>query len=103
MNKNLQDIDSLFNQSIKDYEEEPPEHIWEEIENDLNRKDSENYKTKYRSLRRILSCVILMCVCFFLSDVLQFALHNSGRNEPGNIPSSNKNISGADDRNITTL
>jgi hypothetical protein len=102
MNENLQDIDNLFLRVLKDYKEDPPENVWQEIDNDLNRKDAENYKTKYKSLRRTLSCIILICMCFFLGDVLQFALYNSARNEPSSIPSLNKNTSEVNDRNITT-
>jgi hypothetical protein len=103
MNKNLQDIDHLFLRVLKDYKEDPPENIWQQIDNDLNRKDAENYKTKYKSLRRTLSCVILMCMFFLLGDVLQFAFYNSPGNERGNIPSSNKNTLRTIDHNITTI
>src|SRR3954453_19598094 len=101
MNKNLQDIDRLFVKTLKDYKEDPPENVWEQIDNDLNRKDAQNYKTKYKSLRRTLSCIILMCMFFFLGDVLQFALYNSTRNERGNIPSLSKNVTATHDHNIT--
>src|SRR5689334_17098732 len=93
MNKNLQDIDHLFFRGLKDYEEDPPESTWEKIDNELNRKDAENYKTKYKSLRRTLSSIILMCICFFLGDVLRFALYNSAQKEAGNIISLKRNIS----------
>jgi hypothetical protein len=102
MIKNLQNIDRLFLRVLKDYKEDPPENTWQQIDNDLNRKDAENYKAKYKSQRRTLSCIILMCMFFFLGDVLQFVLYNSARNEIGNILSSKKNISGVNDRNITT-
>ncbi|HEY6976455.1 MAG TPA: hypothetical protein VH396_09195 [Chitinophagaceae bacterium] len=102
MNKNLQDIDHLFLWGLKDYKEDPPENTWQQIDNDLNRKDAENYKAKYRSLCRTLSCLILVCMFFFLGDVLQFAFHFSGRNG-SSIPSSNKSISKTGERSITTL
>ena len=102
MNKNLQDIDHLFLRVLKDYEEEPPENIWQQIDNDLNRKDAENYKTKYKSLRRTLSCMILISMFFFVGDVLQFALRSAG-NEGSNIPSSNKKVSGANHSITATL
>ena len=53
MNKNLQNIDHLFLTMLKDYKEDPPGNIWEQIDNDLNRKDAENYKTKCNACGRI--------------------------------------------------
>ena len=43
MNKNLQDIDHLFLRVLKDYKEDPPENIWQQIDNDLNRIDAVSY------------------------------------------------------------
>lgn len=77
MNKNLQDIDKLFTQFLKDYIEEPPPYMWQQIENDLNKKDAEKYKTKYGSLKKTVTCIIFTCAFLLLSDALQFLKHNN--------------------------
>ena len=46
MAKNLHDIDKLFRSFLEDYEEEPAEHVWASIENDLNRTAAENLQSK---------------------------------------------------------
>jgi hypothetical protein len=90
MIKNLQDIDRLFIEFLDNYKEEPPENIWQEIENDLNRKDTEKYKTKYRSLRKTFICMMLICASLLAGDVLQLNINNSVRNEVNSISSINK-------------
>lgn len=77
MKKNLQDIDKLFTQFLKDYTEEPPTGMWQQIENDLNRKDAEKYRTKYGSLKETVTCILLTCICLLLSDALQFPKHKN--------------------------
>lgn|GEM_PF-5174215 len=77
MNKNLQDIDKIFTQFLKDYTEEPPPDMWQQIENDLNRRDAEMYKSKYGSLKKTVTCIVLTCACLLLSGALQFFKHNN--------------------------
>src|SRR5438552_925795 len=91
MNKNLQDIDKLITKALKDYKEDPPENMWEQIENDLNRKDVETYKTKYKSLQRTLNCIILIFACLLLSGVLQFIMTTPQKNELNNTLYLTKN------------
>jgi hypothetical protein len=76
MKRNLQDIDNLFTDVLKDHLEDPPENTWQQIENDLNRRDAEKYKAKYYSLRRTLNVAALIFACLILSDALQFVASN---------------------------
>jgi hypothetical protein len=92
MNKNLHNIDKLFSRVLKDHKENPPKNIWGQIENDLNRKDAEMYKAKYRSLQRTLHCIILICTCLLLSAVLQFVPTGSAKTELDNRVYSKDNL-----------
>src|SRR5437868_5532858 len=98
MNRNLHDIDNLFTQFLKDHKEAPPQNLWQQIENDLNRKDAEKYKTKYKSLKRIFISVILTCICLLLGDVLQLNMGNV-RNEVCDLTSLHKKNLKANNRN----
>src|SRR3954469_16618464 len=79
MKKNLQDIDFIFNQSLKDYEEEPPEYTWQEIENHLNRKDAEQYRARYQSLQKTFICAMFVCASLVAGDIIQFSINNPVR------------------------
>src|SRR2546423_13772866 len=96
MEKNLHDLDKLFQRSLENYEEEPAEDIWVSIENGLNRTDAEKYKTKYKLLLRTVACFALLLTSLLLNDTIQTYTSNLKRND-ANIerlkvkPSTEKN------------
>jgi hypothetical protein len=81
MKGNLQDIDLLFTENLKEIKEVPPDFIWRQIENVLNRKDAKKYRAKYESLRKNVNAVLLLCVCLIVGDILQFEMNIVGKIE----------------------
>ena len=70
MNKDLHDIDDIFNEAGQRYEDEPSAAVWDKINADLDRKDAEKYKRRFIGWKRI--AIILL---FLLSG---FVLYESG-------------------------
>jgi hypothetical protein len=83
MEKNLHDIDRLFQSFLKGYEEEPADNVWASIENDLNRADAEKYKAKYKFLRRTVACIALLLTSLLLMDIVQTYNYNLKGNNTG--------------------
>jgi len=93
MKKNLQKIDHIFFKALDNYGEEPDEKIWSWIENDLNRKDLEIYKARYRFVRRSIVIAILTTACLFVTEIVQLINPYYGaKNEITNLSPSKKRI-----------
>ena len=82
MNKDLHNIDDIFNSAQQRFEEDPSADMWDKINAGLDKKDAESYRRRFIGWKRI--AIILMLL---LSG---FVLYESGiiRRGPG---SGNKN------------
>ncbi|HUZ61915.1 MAG TPA: outer membrane beta-barrel protein [Hanamia sp.] len=47
MDKNLHDMDDIFNRAYKDFEDEPSDDSWNNLQADLDRRDAEKYRRKF--------------------------------------------------------
>jgi Outer membrane protein beta-barrel domain len=81
MEKNLHDIDKLFQSFLESYEEDPAEKVWASIENDLNRADAAKYKAKYKFLLRTVASIALLLTSLLLNDIIQIYNYDLKRND----------------------
>ncbi|UEG49917.1 PorT family protein [Ferruginibacter lapsinanis] len=60
MKENLHDIDKLFQSAINQHQESPSDEVWNAIENNLNKKDVDNYRKKNYWLKRLSVLLFLL-------------------------------------------
>lgn len=60
MKENLHDIDKLFQSAINQHQESPSDEVWNAIENNLNKKDVDNYRKKNYWLKRLSFLLFLL-------------------------------------------
>lgn len=68
MDKNLQNIDDVFNRAQRGYEDEPSPAVWEKLNAALDKEDAEDYKRGFISWRRIAILLILLLSGFILYE-----------------------------------
>src|SRR5450755_2549079 len=86
MDENLHNhIDKLFHDSIEPLSELPQKHVWENIEQQLDKNNAEKYKRKYIIFKR--AAVVLL---FLLLSFVTFNLIN--HNKPEIIVKRNQSI-----------
>ena len=82
MDENLHnDIDKLFQDSIEPLSELPGKHVWDNIEQQLDKNNAEKYKRKYIIYKRIAGVLL-----FLLLSLAMFYLISN--RVPGNIKKS---------------
>lgn len=65
MEKNLQNIDEVFNRAYNSYEDEPSAAAWEKLSAALDKEDAEKYKRRFIGWKRI-AVVLLFLLSGFL-------------------------------------
>ena len=60
MDKDLHDIDDIFNKAQQRYTEEPTEAAWEKIGAVLDKDDAEKYKKRFIGWKRIAIVLLLL-------------------------------------------
>lgn len=65
MDKNLQNIDEVFNKAYNSYEDEPSAAAWEKLSAALDKEDAEKYKRRFIGWKRI-AVVLLFLLSGFL-------------------------------------
>lgn len=68
MNKDLHNINSLFNSAYKQFEEEPSADVWEKINGGLDKKDAESYKRRLIFWKRVSIVLLLLLTGFILYE-----------------------------------
>lgn len=61
MDKNLHNIDELFNRAYQSYEDEPSATEWEKLSAALDKEDADKYKRKFIGWKRI-AVVFFFCL-----------------------------------------
>ena len=65
MDENLHnDIDKLFQDSIEPLSELPGKHVWDNIEQQLDKNNAEKYKRKYIIYKRIAGVLLFLLLSF---------------------------------------
>ena len=70
MNKDLHNIDDIFNSAQQRFEEDPSADVWDKIDSGLDKKDADSYRRRFIGWKRVAIILIL-----FLSG---FVLYESG-------------------------
>lgn len=60
MDKNLQNIDDVFNKAYNSFEEQPSAAAWEKLNAALDKEDAEKYKRRFIGWKRIAVILILL-------------------------------------------
>ena len=47
MDKNLHDMDDIFNRAYKDFEDEPSDGLWDKLQSSLDRKNAKKFKRRF--------------------------------------------------------
>jgi len=68
MNKDLHDLDDIFNSAHEQYEDDPSSGVWDKIKADLDRKDAEKYKRRFIGWKRVAVILILLLSGFVLYE-----------------------------------
>ncbi len=69
MNKDLHNIDSVFNSSYQKYEDSPSSGVWENLAAELDKKESEEYRKRFVGWRRVAIILALLISGFMLYEV----------------------------------
>ena len=77
MNKDLHNIDDVFNSAYQEFEEDPSPEVWQKINEGLDKKVAESYKRRFIGWKRTAILLLLLLTGFVLyeSGVLK---QNSG-------------------------
>ncbi|HYM93418.1 MAG TPA: outer membrane beta-barrel protein [Chitinophagaceae bacterium] len=86
MDKNLQNIDNVFNKAYQQFEEEPSGDTWNKLDAMLDKKDADKYKKRFIGWKRI--AVLLL---FLLSGFLIYETTRTVRRKTGNGIAEKKN------------
>jgi hypothetical protein len=82
MNKDLHNIDDIFNSAHREFEEEPSSDVWNKINAGLDKKDAESYKRRFIGWKRvsILSLLLLAGFILYESGIVKTSSGNSTDN-----------------------
>ncbi len=67
MDKNLHDIDDIFNKAYHQYKDEPSDGVWEKLNAQLDKEDAEKYKKRFIGWKR--TSILLL---FLLSGIVLY-------------------------------
>ncbi len=82
MNKDLHNIDDIFNSAQQQSEEEPSADVWGKINADLDKRDAEKYKRRFIGWKRTAIILLLLLTGFVLyeSGILKQASGDRNKN-----------------------
>lgn len=70
MDKSLHDFDKLFREKVEAMQGSPDKHIWENIEQQLDKDDATLYKRKFITFRRLSVCLLVLFAGFATFTVI---------------------------------
>jgi hypothetical protein len=83
MDKHLhKDIGEQFSNEINKLSQQPREHIWENIDKQLDKTEAKNYKDKFTTLRKRTLLLLLLLICISSFSILYF---NISKNKKTNL------------------
>lgn len=68
MDKNLQNIDDVFNQAYHSFEDEPSAAAWEKLNAALDKEDAEKYKRRFIGWKRIAVILLFLLSAFLIYE-----------------------------------
>lgn len=68
MDKNLQNIDDVFNQAYHSFEDEPSGATWEKLNAALDKEDAEKYKRRFIGWKRIAVLLLFLLAGFMIYE-----------------------------------
>lgn len=68
MDKNLQNIDEVFNRAYQSYEDEPSAAAWEKLSAALDKEDAEKYKRRFIGWKRIAVVLLFLLAGFLIYE-----------------------------------
>ncbi|MBI1781570.1 MAG: hypothetical protein HYR66_09405, partial [Sphingobacteriales bacterium] len=68
MDKNLQNIDDVFNSAYNSFEEEPSDSTWEKLNAALDKEDAEKYKRRFIGWKRIAALLFFLLASFMIYE-----------------------------------
>ncbi len=77
MNKNIQDMDNIFKQTIETYEEMPNASVWNAIDKNLDKKTATQLQKKYSYLKKIVAVLLVLLI----STVTYYQLKQYNQND----------------------
>src|SRR5258706_2997123 len=82
MNRDLHNIDDIFNSAHREFEEEPSSDVWDKVNAGLDKKDAERYKRRFIGWKRaaILSLLLLTGFILYESGILKRGAGNQTEN-----------------------
>jgi hypothetical protein len=70
MDKNLHNIDEIFNEAHKHFEEQPSNAVWEKLQASLDKQNADKYKRQTKEWKRIAILLILLLGSFIIYEIL---------------------------------
>lgn len=88
MDKNLHDIDDIFNKVYQQYEDEPSEGVWEKLNAGLDKEDARKYKKRFIGWKRAAILLLFLLSGIILYESRLMLKSNGGKSISGknNIP-----------------
>ncbi len=69
MGKDLHTIDQLFQSAIEPYKDSPSEKVWSAIENKLDKRNGQKYRSKSFIPRAVAICLALILLSIGIYEV----------------------------------
>lgn len=89
MNKDLHDMDDIFNSAYRQFEDDPSPDVWDKINAGLDKKDAASYKRRFIGWKRVAIVAMLFLSGFILYE--SGILKTGSRNTQKNIPVADEN------------
>jgi hypothetical protein len=91
MDKDLhKNIGEQFSEKINLLSQQPREHIWENIETQLDKTEAANYKDKFTRLKKRMLLLLLLLFCISTFSVLYFSIAKNKNTQQGTMQYGNK-------------
>ena len=68
MNKDLHNIDDVFNAAYQEFEDDPSPEVWQKINEGLDKKETESYKRRFIGWKRTAILLLLLLTGFVLYE-----------------------------------
>ena len=84
MNKDLHDMDDIFNSAYRQFEDDPSPDVWDNINAGLDKKDAVSYKRRFIGWKRvaIVAMLLLSGLILYESGILKTGSRNTQKNIP---------------------
>jgi hypothetical protein len=105
MNKDLHNIDQVFNATYREFEDDPSSAVWQKINEGLDKKEAESYKRRFIGWKRTSILLLLLLTGFVLYESGILKQGSEAANKNNGIqklnpfvksPESNNTVNGPD-------